>query len=83
MNAQATAAPALAKFAPQIAELAAQAGLPLEAAEEIYRVELERLRMNARIVDFLPLLAMTNLKQQLRERRRNGLSPAHQFLKES
>ena len=61
-------------FESQIGELAAQAGVTLEAAGELYRGEVEQLRRGARITDFVPLLATRRLHQELRRRRVRGIS---------
>ena len=48
---------------PWVRELADEAGLPLESVQEMYRAEYERLKAGARVVDFVPILATSNLKR--------------------
>jgi hypothetical protein len=69
------------RFASEIAELASETAVPVEVVEQLYRAELERLRSNARIVDFVPLLATKSLERLLRERHRT--ERAHPELTES
>jgi len=60
----------------QISGIATEEGVSIEMVEELYRRELERLGIGARIVDFLPVLAVNNLKRQLRDRRQKKRSGA-------
>jgi Protein of unknown function (DUF3562) len=64
-------------FEPQMVELAGDAGVTLAAAEELYRVEMERLRRSARVLDFVPLLATKRLERELRGRRRDQHAVLH------
>jgi hypothetical protein len=70
-----TSADARARL-PGIEELATREGLSVEFVRRLYAAELERLRAGARIVDFVPVLATTNLKRRLRERRGTLVSAA-------
>jgi hypothetical protein len=49
--------------------LADQEGVSVNLVREIYSAELEKLKANARILDFVPVLATNRLKRRLRERR--------------
>ena len=64
-----SAAPKIGTLLPEIRQLAAQEGLPVELIQQLYAAELERLRASARIPDFVPILATNRLKRRLRERR--------------
>jgi hypothetical protein len=70
MNAEAAGSPASDKISQQILGIANDEGVPVETVERLYRTELERLGIQARIVDFLPVLAVNNLKRRLRDQRR-------------
>jgi hypothetical protein len=62
-------APDIEILLPEMQTLADQEGVSVNLVREIYSAELEKLKANARILDFVPVLATNRLKRRLRERR--------------
>ena len=48
-------------------ELATKLGMSLENVREIYKQELDRLQVGARVVDYLPLFAARNAREILQQ----------------
>ena len=57
-----------------IRDLAKQFVLPLTEAHDILWTEIRHLEQAARIRDFVPLLALKHVKEQLRDRPPNDLT---------
>jgi len=49
-----------------LATLASDTGFPLDMIEQLYEAEHRRLVAQARIVEFIPVLAANNVRKQLR-----------------
>ncbi len=62
-------APDISILLPEIQTLADREGVSVDLVREIYTAELEKLKANARILDFVPVLATNRLKRRLREER--------------
>ena len=54
-----------------IQALAVEARLPVDRVSDVYGAELERLMVDARIKDFLPVLLSRRVRQILREQLTN------------
>lgn len=60
--------------------LTAETGWPIQEVSEMFMRELARLRVGARVEDYLVLLASRHVREDLRgslDPRRNGIGPVH------